>query len=732
MKAERLAQRHWQALSQFLGKERDPAPPRMVKAREKLTRLSSTQFSELSTDVYDEVLRRRFAAQGGPGPAALEPEAAFHPKRNQAREKLSSLALTRFRDLASDVYYEIGRRFPSIARAAEGTASIPSSSMPTSPVASDRVKPNIRNTTFIPNKSAMVEDDEEEDLEVPEPSAKRYVDHDGASTKSSEYGKPVLQSHTMNGSNTLSADHSSEIRIKELEHKLARIEIKAQEATAQAAGRVELEAALQEALERNDKLEEQVKQLKAQATQSTAQAEELTRAKASLAGQQNVEQEMREALDKLMLELSQMSNRETSMQQQLERLQEELAEQKKQTSSWQAQYQKSKLALRQVKVTSAFFAPGGGLPGDGTLNGAAVVAAAGLISTTGTIQDTSFAQFQGAIDELLRFARSQPQQVLNPMRAIVTATKAIQNDIRNSDFEQRDERVGKLMVRLSSTANNLMIACRNHVGSAGLSPVSLVDAAASHLTSTVIELAKICKIQSLPEKTEARPASLSQTPPVMQQDEEDELPFTPHPLSETPGSAFLSVNSQRQQGRPPSQQTPVRPQPPAQQEKRSQPQAHQPQPGSDTMSPAKRNSLQDLKLSLEAQTEGIVTAIQKLLAAIRANQKPAVLQQYIGDIVVSVTSATTLLQPAFLSSEASRTLRQGCQGIGVALETCCTRLRHMENGAAEEPAEAASKDFKQRLAGVAFDTAKQTKELSIALERFQMTLDKGFDEPDLT
>lgn len=36
----------------------------------------------------------------------------FHPKRNQARQKLSTLPKTRFRDLASDVYFELERRYP--------------------------------------------------------------------------------------------------------------------------------------------------------------------------------------------------------------------------------------------------------------------------------------------------------------------------------------------------------------------------------------------------------------------------------------------------------------------------------------------------------------------------------------------------------------------------------------------------------------------------------------------
>jgi len=36
----------------------------------------------------------------------------FHPKRNQARQKLATLPSSRFEDLSSDVYFELIRRYP--------------------------------------------------------------------------------------------------------------------------------------------------------------------------------------------------------------------------------------------------------------------------------------------------------------------------------------------------------------------------------------------------------------------------------------------------------------------------------------------------------------------------------------------------------------------------------------------------------------------------------------------
>lgn len=115
---ETLAQ-HYAILRRYLAQSlRDEkGNPKPNKARDKLLRLSPVQFQELSTDVYDELLRRQSAGgpqTNGPGqvPTFLLPRDNFHPKRNQARQKLATLPPPRFRDLATDVFYELERRFP--------------------------------------------------------------------------------------------------------------------------------------------------------------------------------------------------------------------------------------------------------------------------------------------------------------------------------------------------------------------------------------------------------------------------------------------------------------------------------------------------------------------------------------------------------------------------------------------------------------------------------------------
>ena len=113
---------HYNVLKEFLKESlrQDQAEGKPNRARDKLLRLSAVQFQELSTDVYDELLRRKrvdsqLDVPKPPGKRVedfLEPMPNFHPKRNQARQKLSTLPDPRFRALATDVFFELERRFP--------------------------------------------------------------------------------------------------------------------------------------------------------------------------------------------------------------------------------------------------------------------------------------------------------------------------------------------------------------------------------------------------------------------------------------------------------------------------------------------------------------------------------------------------------------------------------------------------------------------------------------------
>ncbi|KAI0060388.1 hypothetical protein BV25DRAFT_953444 [Artomyces pyxidatus] len=105
---------YYEELRNYLGPrlESEPVTARFAP-RQKLVKLTAHQFDELSTDVYDEVLRRKYYSNSNPV-TCLPERNDFHPKRNQARQKLATLPASRFADLLSDVFYDLGRRYPEL------------------------------------------------------------------------------------------------------------------------------------------------------------------------------------------------------------------------------------------------------------------------------------------------------------------------------------------------------------------------------------------------------------------------------------------------------------------------------------------------------------------------------------------------------------------------------------------------------------------------------------------
>ncbi|KAJ7647538.1 hypothetical protein FB45DRAFT_201713 [Roridomyces roridus] len=115
-----VSQIHFNELDQYLAAYLAKAAPNSRStARQKLTRLTIQQFHELSTDVYDELVRRKNEKEVPFLPVREE----FHPKRNQARQKLATLPITRFEDLSSDVYFELARRYPEFKEEPSGNVT---------------------------------------------------------------------------------------------------------------------------------------------------------------------------------------------------------------------------------------------------------------------------------------------------------------------------------------------------------------------------------------------------------------------------------------------------------------------------------------------------------------------------------------------------------------------------------------------------------------------------------
>lgn len=120
------------------------------------------------------------------------------------------------------------------------------------------------------------------------------------------------------------------------------------------------------------------------------------------------------------------------------------------------------------------------------------------ISPDGGILDIHITAFLSAIDGLLTAGRSNaPTRTLTPMKTVVNAVTNILDDVRT--FERRPQRnqievdpeaIRQLRDRAEATLSNLVAATKTHATSSGLSPVSLLDAAASHVSASITELGK--------------------------------------------------------------------------------------------------------------------------------------------------------------------------------------------------------------------------------------------------
>jgi protein SPA2 len=127
------------------------------------------------------------------------------------------------------------------------------------------------------------------------------------------------------------------------------------------------------------------------------------------------------------------------------------------------------------------------------------------VSPDGGILDIHMTAFLSAIDSLLTAGRSNaPTKVLTPMKAVVNAVTAITDDVeaferRMPPTTPRDgvdvDTVRSLRERADATLSNLVTASKTHATSAGMSPVSLLDAAASHVSAAVTELGKIVRVK---------------------------------------------------------------------------------------------------------------------------------------------------------------------------------------------------------------------------------------------
>jgi hypothetical protein len=605
MEAELL--QHYTVLKAYL-RGGAPQPPRPNKARDKLLRLSPVQFHELSTDVFDELQRRQASAQSPPGqppartvPQYLLPRSDFHEKRNQARQKLSSLQDARFRALSTDVFCELERRFPHFQRMDRGgraspgpssqsrgpgstppaqngsgamqpqsqprgpppaggrggygsngqayppkNGSISGSGVPrfdNPPLHSDSeygrpVPKQFQSNTIMPNKSVMIEDEDEyggagdhdrrsdafglDGIAASLPS-NRDTSATSRSAGSSGRDAKLLEAAQAHAAELQGRVNALETSLKTKEEEIRRLEEETK--SSMSSEWVDVKQDLERKLEDAEKLNQSMKEELERVHMDQVNVErdlrsQLDSAKRSQSGdstwktkhdrlerdyqdlqiklkeQRKVTEEVKQQASGFLTEMRAMADGGGGNLEREERLQSNVLRLEEEVKEWKARYARTKTQLRNMRASSL------GLSIQRT-DTSRFAKDDSFTRPDGLVKDVHITKFQIAIDELLHIARTaEPSAVLDYMKAVVVAVRSITQDIATSSPDTKDDetsrRRAKLKSNVSATANNVITASKNFATSNGISPVSLLDAAASHLTAAIVELVRTVKIRPTP------------------------------------------------------------------------------------------------------------------------------------------------------------------------------------------------------------------------------------------
>ncbi|POS83966.1 hypothetical protein EPUL_004781 [Erysiphe pulchra] len=812
------------------------------RARDKLLRLSSVQFQELSTDIFDELVRRqqverRLGINGTPPPPFLSPRENFHPKRNQARQKLSTLPPPRFRDLATDVFLELERRFPRFSSEDTLKTVNPVSSaggVPSridQPLSGNRLRrpsetssaafslrsnsrngpmlsnndalpsPNLsayefgrptpksfQSSTIVPNKSTIVEDDEtggeeggdesreEEGEESREGDAfglegaarTDFNDNDNRNNSPDTYQQQIRTLNDLLKSteeNLKQKDNELSNYMKNQTERVVQMETEKKDFKEQL---VKLEARLADAQSLNEKLkteldrvqaahanessdlQAQIQELKAfqvaaRETKFSSEAErENESLKEDLIQQRRVAEDVRLQAQEILKEMRILSEQSRSSNEREEYLSKNIKRLEAEVKDWKDKYVKTKTQLRNFRGSSSDIAI--------QRDAARIVSDSEFTDANGMIKDVNVIKFQISIDELLQSSRTENlDKLLELMKNVIYNVRNITQDIveATSSSEEVTIQQKKLKYNVTITAKNLITASKNFVAAKGLSPVSLLDAAASHLTSAVIELLRSVKIRQTPgvefesdDDMEDMSFIDKIDDSLIRKADTENMVSSQNGISSKPfmglGSVRLSTNSSIYS--PISSPREVDPITPFsynydswenQKTSISQQSLGSSFRGIDSYPSmkstfdvkAQNRDVEQLKMYLEDQTALLVQNVQSLVSAIRSESGITVtgnsinaISDVVGNVIYNTEKAMIADKNSDLRSQGEPVIRQ-LKGVQERLTEAGLIGRQIaDEGRDDDESEKAWRSWNQSLPPIAFEIAREMKELVIRVD----------------
>ncbi|KNA95253.1 hypothetical protein FOXG_00905 [Fusarium oxysporum f. sp. lycopersici 4287] len=642
-------------------------------------------------------------------------------------------------------------RRPSDAPSMRGPGPTDAYGMPASPGAQngDYGRPTPKqlnqNNTIVPNKSIMLEEDDEgEGFTEPDPN--RESKRSAGSGVTSEADKKLIEDYQNQVRELREKLDSMEdaMRKKEDEMNSALDQERSRSATTNQEKqewndlRLNLENKLAEAQNLNDSMKQELQRVRedhdieiqrlrddvaaahesARSTGPVASDSDLQREndelRQELREQQQVTEEVRKEAQEFLLEMRQLSQQSGSTHERHAELEQTIERLEREVHEWKNRYAGAKTQLRHMRASSA----GPGIEHDAAKH----VREKGFMDDRGLVKDVHVTKFQIAIDELLQKARTEdPEKVIDAMKQVVVSVRRITKDIEvpqnnDEDFAQQQ---AKIRSKVSSTANNLITASKNFAHSAGMSPVSLLDTAASHLAAAIVELLGLVKIRTTPAEElddddgTVTPADSSGlfSPVATEHPSTTQGGLPPPPPFQGLGgmrgsidsSAYSPLGSPRQSaepysGRPMSKASAV---PIGLGHSNANNQANG--QGSHQLDP---RAAEDLKLYLEDQNALLSTDIQQLVNTIRGDAEMRQITGEIGSI------------NAVVSNIISETQAYGLGEMAAPLANCRARLLE----AADQGQDMANigmdtnshewRMWVQTLPPIAFGLAREAKELA--------------------
>ncbi|RKF59052.1 SpaA/cell polarity protein [Erysiphe neolycopersici] len=859
-KYESILYEHYLALKRYTSTtlKNDSGNPKPNRARDKLLRLSSVQFQELSTDIFDELVRRqqverRLGINGTPPPPFLPPREKFHPKRNQARQKLSTLPPPRFRDLATDVFLELERRFPRFSSedALKTVKPVSTGGVPSRidlPSSGNRLRrpsetnsatfsvrsnsrsgpmiynndallsPNLsayefgrptpksfQSSTIVPNKSTIVEDDEtggeeggdesrEEEAKEGEEESREgdafgleeaartdFNENDNGSSPADTYQQQIKTLNYLLKSteeNLKQKDNELNNVTKNQTERVAQAETEKKEFKEQI---VKLEARLADAQSLNEKLKTELDRVQAahanensdlqaqiqvlKASQVSAREikvsseteRENESLKEDLIQQRRVAEDVCFQAQEILKEMRILSEQSRSSNEREEYLSKNIQRLEAEVKDWKEKYVKTKTKLKNFRGSSSDLAI--------QRDAARILSDSEFTDINGMIKDVNVIKFQISIDELLRSSRTeQLEKILELMKNVIYNVRNITQDIVEvtSSGEEVTLQQKKLKYNVTITAKNLITASKNFVAAKGLSPVSLLDAAASHLTSAIIELLRSVKIRLTPgvelesdDDMEDMSFIHAVDDSLVRKPDSENMVSSQNEISSKPfrglGSVRLSTNSSMYSPiSSPREEDPITPFssnydswtnpkiPISQQSLSNGFRSIDSYPSmKSTLNVKARNNVEKLKIYLEDQTALLVQNVQSLVTAIRSESGITAtgnsinaISDVVGNVIYNTEKAMIADKNSELRSQGEPVIRQLKEVQERLIEAGLIGRQIADEGRDDDESEKAWRSWNQSLPPIAFEIAREMKELVIrvdALDAVSMKDGTGID-----